>query len=190
MAEQTMQAARSGAKADGRDPYADFLRAFSLMVVVLWHWCFTILIFGPDGPSATSPLGFTSGLWILTWLLQIMPVFFYIGAYVNTLAWERARARGDRIWHFAVRQARELAVPAALLLVVWIVLGTVVGTVFNIDWIGRGVLLVISPLWFVVAYLALILLMPITYWLHEKFDMLVLVVFGGLAVVVDILRFR
>ena len=63
-----------------RDPYADFLRSFSLMVVILWHWCFTILIWGDDGPYATSPLGFTSGLWILTWLLQVMPVFFYIGA--------------------------------------------------------------------------------------------------------------
>ena len=63
-------------------------------------------------------------------------------------------------------------------------------TVFNVDWIGRGVLLVVSPLWFVAAYLALILLMPITVWLHQKFDMLILVVFGGLAIVVDILRFR
>lgn len=173
-----------------RDPYADFLRAFSLLVVILWHWCFTILIWGDDGPGATSPLGFTSGLWIFTWLLQVMPIFFYIGAYVHLRAWERAAARGDTIWWFALRQARSLAVPAAALLATWIVIGIVVTSVFNISWMWRAVTMVVSPLWFVAAYLVLILLMPVLVWLHRRYDMLVLVVLGGSAVVVDILRFR
>ena len=173
-----------------RDPYADFLRSFSLVVVILWHWCFTILIWGENGPMATSPLGFTSGLWIFTWLLQVLPVFFYIGAYVHLTAWERAAARGERIWHFAMRQARELAVPSAALLVTWLVLGVIVGSVFNLDWMATAVLMVVSPLWFVATYLFFVTLMPITVWLHKRYDALVLVWLGGLAVVVDILRFR
>ena len=173
-----------------RDPYADFLRSFSLVVVILWHWCFTILIWGDNGPMATSPLGFTSGLWIFTWLLQVLPVFFYIGAYVHLTAWERAAARGDRIWNFALRQARELAVPSAALLLTWMVLGVIVGSVFNLDWMGTAVLMVVSPLWFVATYLFFVTLMPITVWLHKRYDALVLVWLGGLAVVVDILRFR
>ncbi|SDO45757.1 hypothetical protein SAMN04515671_0995 [Nakamurella panacisegetis] len=180
----------SASKLARRDPYADFLRAFSLMVVILWHWCFTILIWGAKGPTATSPLGFTSGIWILTWLLQVLPVFFYIGAYVHLTAWQRAAARGDRIWHFALRQARELAVPSAALLGVWIVLGIIVGSVFNLDWMGRAVLMVVSPLWFVATYLFFVAMMPVTVWLHRRFDVLVLVWLGGLAVLVDILRFR
>ena len=173
-----------------RDPYADFLRAFSLLVVILWHWCFTILIWGDQGPSATSPLGFTSGLWIVTWLLQVLPVFFYIGGYVHLKAWERAAARGDRIWHFALKQARALAVPSGALLLTWIVLGIIVGNVFDVSWMGQAVLMVVSPLWFVATYLAFICLLPITVWLHRRYDALVLVVFAGLAIIVDILRFR
>ena len=46
---------------------------------------------------ATSPLGFTSGLWIFTWLLQVLPVFFYIGAYVHLTAWERAAAHAGHV---------------------------------------------------------------------------------------------
>ncbi|HRE00934.1 MAG TPA: hypothetical protein PLV68_06515, partial [Ilumatobacteraceae bacterium] len=42
----------------GRDPYVDFLRAFSLLVVVAWHWVFTIIIWRDDGPHATNPIGF------------------------------------------------------------------------------------------------------------------------------------
>src|SRR5947209_4074268 len=66
-----------------RDQYVDFLRGFSLVVVVIWHWAFTIIRWRADGPHATSPLGFTSQLWIFTWLLQVLPLFFYIGGYVH-----------------------------------------------------------------------------------------------------------
>lgn len=177
-------------KKSQRDPYADFLRSFSLLVVILWHWAFTILVWREDGPYATSPLGFTDGLWILTWLLQVMPVFFYIGAYVHLAAWERAAAKGDRIWKFALRQAKSLAVPSAALLGTWIVIGIVITAVFEVGWMRGVVLMVVSPLWFVATYLLLILLMPLTVWLHRRYDAVVLVVLAGLAVVVDILRFR
>ncbi|MGS0685875.1 acyltransferase family protein [Nakamurella sp. GG22] len=180
----------TGTRRVARDPYADFLRAFSLLVVILWHWCFTILVWGDQGPYATSPLGFTSGLWIATWLLQVLPVFFYIGAYVHLKSWERAEARGERLWRFALRQARSLAIPSAALLVTWVILGIVVGIVFDLTWMGQAVLMVLSPLWFVFSYLIFICLMPITVWLHRRYDALVLVVLAGLAVIVDILRFR
>ena len=173
-----------------RNPYADFLRSFSLLVVILWHWCFTILVWGDQGPYATSPLGFTSGLWIATWLLQVLPLFFYIGAYVHLKSWERAAARGERIWHFALRQAKSLAIPSAALLVTWVILGIIVGVVFDLNWMGQAVLMVLSPLWFVGTYLLFVCLMPITLWLHRRYDVLVLVVLAGLAVIVDILRFR
>jgi hypothetical protein len=173
-----------------RNPYADFLRSFSLLVVILWHWCFTILVWGDQGPYATSPLGFTSGLWLATWLLQVLPLFFYIGAYVHLKSWERAAARGERLWHFALRQAKSLAIPSAALLVTWVILGVIVGLVFDLSWMGQAVLMVVSPLWFVGAYLMFVCLMPITVWLHRRYDALVLVVMGGMAVIVDILQFR
>jgi hypothetical protein len=173
-----------------RNPYADFLRAFSLLIVILWHWSFTILVWNDNGPYATSPLGFTSGLWILTWLLQVMPLFFYMGAYVHLKSWERAAARGERLLHFALRQARSLAIPCAALMGTWIVLGIIVTSVWDIQWAWQAILMVLSPLWFVAVYLLLVCLMPITVWLHRRYDLLVLVVLAGLAVIVDILRFR
>ena len=58
---------------------------------------------------------------------------------------------------------------------------------FDLDWMGLAVLMVLSPLWFVLAYLFFVCLMPITVWLHRRYDALVLVVMAGLAVIVDIL---
>ncbi len=31
----------------------------------------------------------------LTWVLQVMPVFFLVGGYANALSWRSARTRGE-----------------------------------------------------------------------------------------------
>jgi hypothetical protein len=173
-----------------REPYIDFLRALSLLVVVVWHWAFTILGWGPDGPWATSPLGFTSGLWIATWLLQVMPLFFYVGGYVHLLSWQRSQARGMSLGQFVWQRLRRLAIPGAALLGTWVVLGLILGNVFDLRWIGSAVLLVVSPLWFLAVYLMLIALLPVALWLHRRFDVLAIVWMAGLAMCVDVLRFR
>jgi len=174
----------------GRDAYVDWLRAFSLLVVVVWHWAFTLLYWSDDGPRATSPLGFLDGFWALTWLLQVMPLFFYIGGYVHLCSWRRARGRGVGLGQFVVRRLRRLAAPGAALLLVWAVLGFLVSVSFDLEWIGRAVLLVVSPLWFLAVYLMLVALLPAALWLHRRFGVLALVWLGGAVMMVDVLRFR
>src|SRR5262249_34262771 len=66
-----------------RGGYLDALRAGSLLVVVLWHLLATKLTWSADGPHATNPLGSVPGLWLGTWVLQVMPVFFYIGGCLH-----------------------------------------------------------------------------------------------------------
>ena len=173
-----------------RDRYIDFMRAFSLLVVVAWHWVFTIVIWRPDGPHTTSPIGFTTGLWTATWLLQVMPLFFYVGGHSHLVSWRRAQARGENIGRFVLKRLRALAIPAVALFTIWIALGITLGAIFNLKWIGRAVLLVVSPLWFMAVYLCLIALLPVFLWLHERWDSIVLVFLGAAAGAVDILRFR
>ncbi|TDE42370.1 acyltransferase [Nonomuraea mesophila] len=165
------------------------MRALSLIVVVVWHWAFTILEWKPHGPEPTSPLGFTSGLWILTWLLQVLPLFFYVGGHVHLLSWNRAKARGVGIGSFVLRRIRALALPALVLSGVWAVIGAVVTWAFDVDWMWRVVLLVLSPLWFLGVYLVLIALLPVALWLHSRYDVLALIWLGGAALVIDVVRF-
>lgn len=173
-----------------RNAYVDWLRASSLIIVVVWHWAFTILQWHDDGPHATSPLGFTSGFWLLTWLFQVMPLFFYVGGFAHLRSWERARQRGVSLRAFVVRRLRRLTVPAAALLVVWLVIGAVAQAYFGWPGMGRVVLLVVSPLWFLAVYLMLIALLPAALWLHREYGQLVLVWLAGAAMCVDVLRFR
>lgn len=175
----------------GRDHFIDFVRAFSLIVVVAWHWVFTIIIWRPDGPHASNPIGFTRGLFIATWLLQVMPLFFFVGGFAHSEAWEAAEAKG-RFRHtigFAWNRAGQLARPAFALAFGWWLIGSVAVALWDIDGVGRSVRLILSPLWFIAVYLLLILLFPVTHWLHERFGGLVVVFGVGIAAIVDVARF-
>jgi hypothetical protein len=181
--------APSPAPSRGRDRFIDFVRAFSLLVVVAWHWVFTIIVWRPDGPHATNPIGFTRGLFFATWLLQVMPLFFFVGGFAHERAW-LGRSDGRRtLGEFARDRAIDLARPALLLAGAWWLLGSIVVFLFELDGIGRAVTLILSPLWFLVVYLMLILLFPLAYRLHLRFGGLVIVWSIGLAALVDVIRF-
>ena len=159
-------------------------------MVVAWHWVFTIIVWDDDGPHASNPIGFTTGLWLATWAFQVMPVFFYVGGYGHLRSWEKSRERGVSIWSFVGVRLKRLAIPTFALLGVWIVIGVVVTAVFDPSYVWQTVKLVVSPLWFMGVYLMLVLLLPVALWLHERFDSVVLVVLAGLAGLVDVVRFR
>lgn len=159
-------------------------------MVVAWHWVFTIIIWRDDGPHASNPLGFTKGLWIFTWTLQVMPMFFYVGGYGHLRSWEKAQAEGRSIWELVGARAKRLAIPALALLGVWIAIGIVLSVTLGGPWVWRAVTLVVSPLWFMAVYLMLVLLLPIALWLHERFDTAAIVVMAGIAGLIDVARFE
>jgi peptidoglycan/LPS O-acetylase OafA/YrhL len=173
-----------------RDPFIDFIRAGSLVVVVVWHWAFTIFRFRDDGPHVTSPLGFTSGLWLLTWAFQVMPLFFFVGGFAHMKSWEVAQSRGVSLSRFVAKRVRSLVVPALVLLALWGTIGFLLSQKYDDQYVWRSVKLVVSPLWFLMTYLLLVLLLPAALRLHRRFDVLVPVVLGGLAMAVDVLRFN
>ena len=184
-------AARGAGDGPGRDHFIDFVRAFSLLVVVAWHWVFTIIIWKPDGPHATNPIGFTRGLFVLTWLFQVMPLFFFVGGFAHAESWEAnfERGRFRSTVSFAWSRANQLARPALALAAGWWVIGSVAVALFEVGGVPRSVKLILSPLWFIIVYLLLIVLFPLTHWLHQKFGGLVLVWGVGIAVIVDVARF-
>ena len=61
-ADEERRPGEGSAASTTRDPFIDFVRGFSLLVVVAWHWCFTIILWRDDGPHATNPIRFTDGL--------------------------------------------------------------------------------------------------------------------------------
>ncbi|MCP4306910.1 MAG: acyltransferase [bacterium] len=171
-----------------RDIYVDFLRAFSLVIVVIWHWVFTILELTPETVSPSNPIGFTRGMWAITWVLQVMPVFFFVGGFTHRLAFDNYEKGTSR--RFLKRRSKRLLVPALSLVAIWIGLGFIIDATLDAAWAWPAVILVLSPLWFLVVYLLLVAIAPLAIRAHWRWGELVLVWLVGMAAVLDVLRFH
>src|ERR687896_583794 len=100
----------------GRDDLIDIVRSVATTTVVLWHCVFTILVWRSDGPHTDNPIGYVSGLWSLTWVLQVMPLFFVAGGFVHARAWARDRGQKGAWGRFIKKRAVQLGVPALFLI--------------------------------------------------------------------------
>ena len=144
-----------------RDLYSDLLRAFSLAVVVLGHWLQLIT-------SHLKPLvPWTS--W-LTWVFQVLPVFFMVGGSLNAASWTRAQERGEPWAVWVRRRAQRLLMPLAPLIVLWLLMIPLL-IILGLprDFIRSAGLTAVVPMWFLGAYLAVVVFTPVTLALHRRF---------------------
>ncbi|MEU0572802.1 hypothetical protein ABZ297_46380, partial [Nonomuraea sp. NPDC005983] len=61
-----------------RDPFIDLLRVFGMALVVLQHWTIPVLTY-QDGRLGTGNALATPGVWVVTWISQVMPLVFFAG---------------------------------------------------------------------------------------------------------------
>lgn len=174
-----------------RDRFVDLLRAVSIGVVVCWHWLFSITHRRADGTlSMPNPIDQLPCAWLATWLLQVMPLFFFVGGYANGAGWRSARRTGRGDGSFLRSRLRRLLVPVGVFVAVWVA----------VDWLlfllrpdHRSVLVtdlvVFVPLWFLGTYLAVVLAVPATARLHERRPAATLVGLGVAVLAVDASRF-
>lgn len=186
-----------------RDRYVDFLRAASILVVVLGHWTIALISWDHGVIRSTSAIGKAPGLWLATWVCQVMPVFFFVGGYANLVAFESARRRGESALAFVRSRVRRLLVPTAALLAVWAVVqvglhvsdtgaeaGPQVGDVVVLRGVRPpGQTIPFGPLWFLAAYLVVVCISPMTVWLHRRLRWWVPALFVVGAVLVDAVGF-
>jgi hypothetical protein len=180
---------------DTRDRYVDLLRVASLAVVILGHWLMAVVVVGPDGAiRATNVLTILPSMRALTWLLQVMPVFFLVGGFAHATALASVERRGGSYADFVRSRAGRLLRPTAVFVAVWLAAALVI----EVSGHDRGVLrlatrIVAQPLWFVGVYLGVIALVPVMVRLHRRLGGRAWLVPAALAVgtaAVDLLRFR
>lgn len=174
-----------------RDRYVDFLRAISIVVVVCWHWVFSVTHWQSGRLTMPNPIGNVPLLWAATWMLQIMPLFFFVGGYANAAGWDTV-CRGGGDWKgFARRRLDRLYRPLAAFVAVWAGFEGLMH-VANPDY--RGVIhygvVVFVPLWFLAVYTAVTMLTPATTRLHRELGALALVLLGSAIALADLGRFR
>jgi fucose 4-O-acetylase-like acetyltransferase len=187
-----------------RDRYVDFLRAASILVVVVGHWMIEIIWWQGGTIRTTSAIGVTSWLWLATWFLQVMPVFFFVGGFSNLVAYDAFRARGESTGAFVRNRVQRLLAPSLVFLGAWVVVQVAlhladVGAdsgprLWDDTHLLRGVrppgaTVPFGPLWFLAVYLVVVVVSPMTIRLHRRFGLWVPVTMTAGAIAVDVVAF-
>lgn len=171
-----------------RERHVDFLRAVAICVVVIGHWLAIAVIY--DGElGGVNALNEHTWAHPLTWVLQVMPVFFLVGGYANAASLSSHRESGaDTVTWLHARTDRLLRPVTALFIVV--PLAAVVAVIAGVpkDLVGTATWLASIPLWFLLAYIAMVVLAPWTYALHRRFGLGVPVVMVAVVAIADVLR--
>lgn len=155
---------------DSRDRVVDLARGLSILVVVLWHWVFSVTFRTEDAALAMSnPVHVVPGGRWLTWVFQVMPVFILAGGYVNLLGWGRAREAGAGAARFVASRLRRLLVPTGVWATVWLCAEVLTAAVRpGHRWMWEWFPGYLAPLWFLAVYALLIAVAPLTATLHER----------------------
>ena len=143
----------------GRDMAVDALRAFAILGVVLGHWLVTAFVADGSGsdPRVTSPLRAMPELAPVSWVLQTLAVFFFVGGYAASKGLRPGEPWGRRLRQRLARFAR----PLPVLVAAWVPAAAVLSRAgLSADGLRTVVELVLSPLWFLAVYVVLTALTP------------------------------
>jgi len=174
-----------------RNRYVDFLRAMSMLVVTVGHWLAAAPYLDASNTLTTSHVlmvvPWTS--W-LTWILQVMPIFFMVGGYANGVSWRAARRDGMSYAAWLEGRLRRLVWPLLPLLVAWvmIVAGEYARGV-RPELIRYGSQVAFIPVWFLAVYIVIVLVVPVLEALWSRLGMWAFWVLTAAAGVVDIAYF-
>jgi hypothetical protein len=128
-----------------------------------------------------------AGLWPLTWLAQLAPLYFFAGGRANAAGWRSALASGGGYRGFLAHRASGLLRPALIFAVVALVvplalelLGVPSGTS------GTVMRIALHPLWLLGLYLLTLVATPIMLAAHRRYRAITVAVLLGVIVVSEL----
>ncbi len=159
-------------------------------MVVTGHWLIVALYY-EDGTLTTGDLLVVQpGTQWLTWVFQVMPIFFIVGGYANAVSLESAGRKGTDYAGWLVTRLNRLVSPLLVLLLSWGILAFllhiagVTGDVLQLA--SRAALI---PTWFLAIYVMVVVLAPLTYKAWQRWGFLSFWAFALVGVLVDVVFF-
>lgn len=173
--------------AEQRDLALDFVRAWSLLVVVFGHSLMQIQLWIGEVPLTGNTLT-SGGPWpFVTWLLQVMPLFFIAGGAVNQRSLERFDGQYNQwLW----QRVRRLMQPTLAYLLAMSVVFTVVSQLVPRETTDPLLAGMAGPLWFLAVYIPVTALAPVSSRWWRAAGVSSLLWLGVTVAVVDWLRFQ
>jgi surface polysaccharide O-acyltransferase-like enzyme len=175
---------------ESRNRYVDFLRAVSILAVITGHWLVVALLYR-DGTLTSSELtAVQPGTQWLTWLFQVMPIFFIVGGYANAVSLQSANQRGTGYAGWLAGRLARLVTPLLILVLFWggfsaiLHFAGVSGP--NLRLASRAALI---PTWFLAIYIMVVVLAPLTYRAWQRWGFGSLFAFAAAGALSDLAFF-
>lgn len=149
-----------------RDRYIDLLRVVGVAIVVLGHWAVFMVFWEGDTIRGVNALSVIPALRPVTWVVQVMPLMFFVGGFSNARSLQRFRGS---VRAFLSNRMVRLLWPTAVFVGVWMLLG-VVQAALDLpppDLLRRAADVAALPFWFLGIYLVAVGLAPATLRLHD-----------------------
>lgn len=173
-----------------RDRVIDLVRAASIVIVVVLHAMMAGISRSDDGTIVVAN-AMDHAAWFdpVSWLVQVMPLFFVAGGVSSITQWRRHRAAGVSAGSFAASRVRRLAVPALAAFAV-ITLGMTAASLAGApaDLLAELGFRLAQPMWFLAVYLGACAMVPLMVAAHERAPWLTMSALIAAALGVDLLR--
>ncbi|NCF73670.1 MAG: acyltransferase family protein [Gammaproteobacteria bacterium] len=173
-----------------RNRYVDFLRSVSILIVITGHWMIATAYVVDGVMDPGHLLAGRPQLHWLTWLFQVMPIFFIVGGYSNAVSLESAKRKGIGYAGWLSARLNRLVAPLLVLLVAWAVIAVVMSLLGTrdevIQYVSQAALI---PTWFLAIYIVVVILAPFAYKLWQRFGFISFLMFAAGAALTDVAFF-
>jgi hypothetical protein len=163
----------------------------SMLVVTVGHWLAAAPYIDATDTLTTSHI-LTVVPWTawLTWVVQVMPIFFMVGGYANGISWRAARRDRKSYAAWLEGRLRRLVWPILPLLVAWVAIVAIeYARGVRPELISYGSQVAFIPIWFLAVYIGIVLLVPIMEAAWVRFGMGSFWALTAAATVVDVMYF-
>jgi hypothetical protein len=174
-----------------RNRYVDFLRALSILAVVVGHWLVAAPYMKDGAVQGGHLLGIIPWTQWLTWGFQVMPIFFLVGGFSNGTSWAATQRKGGHYSDWFGGRVQRLLNPVLPLFLIWTVFaafGTQMGVERKV--VAMAAQLALVPVWFLSVYLIVSALVPLTWALWQRFGLASFWGFVAGAIAVDVLSLK
>jgi surface polysaccharide O-acyltransferase-like enzyme len=173
---------------DTRNRVVDLMRVVSILIVVFGHWLLAAVTIESGELVPGHLLELADWTHPLTWVFQVMPVFFFVGGYSNALSWRSARRRAEPYGSWLRARLRRLTLPVVPLLIVW-TLGGWLGLSLGLGWelLQTASMVALVPTWFLAAYVVIVTVAPVGLWIWERLGWWSILIGTALAGLADLL---
>ena len=170
-----------------RNRYVDFLRAFSILAVVVGHWLVAAPYIRDGAVEGGHLLGILPWTVWLTWGFQVMPIFFLVGGFSNFVSWSANRRNGGTYAEWFTGRLQRLVNPVLPLFLIW-TLFALFGTAAGVDRqiVKLAAQLALIPVWFLSVYLMVASVVPFTYMLWQRWRIGSVAAFIAGAIAIDV----